>query len=337
MYTPITIIGTGAAGLILLHMFQEANVIPDDITCIDPNFIGGALQTHWPTVISNTKWCKLQESMKLLHPNWKDTTQNSPDSTTPLSEIIHSLRNPVRQYLNQCQLYAAHVTSISQDTHTNLWTISTDQGISHTTHILFICTGSKEKTLSLPIPAIPLRNALSFHDLQTIVKPSDKIVVFGTQHSGCLVIGNLHKIGCHVMSIFKGKTPFLFARDGEYDGIKEDAATIADSILEGKFTKVEQISFSDIQALSSAIRKADWVIYAIGFSPSHDFSLGSYDSVTGKFPMKKNAWGFGIAFPSSAPDSIHYDVGIVSFTAHILKQRSEILERYTCIKLQDTN
>ena len=45
-----------------------------------------------------------------------------------------------------------------------------------------------------------------------------------------------------------------------------------------------------------------------------------YDKKTGSILGCEGLWGFGIAYPSSAPDDIHVDVGIISFVEHILKQ-----------------
>jgi hypothetical protein len=36
-----------------------------------------------------------------------------------------------------------------------------------------------------------------------------------------------------------------------------------------------------------------------------------------KYLVVPNAWGFGIAYPSQAPDGIHFDVGVASFIEHI--------------------
>jgi thioredoxin reductase len=239
--------------------------------------------------------------------------------------------------MNQCQLLSTKATAVSYSSETHRWSITTETNSSHTTSLLFFCTGAKQKTLQLPIPTIPLEHALHLPTLQSILKPNEKVLLFGSQHSGCLVLSNLQNTGCSTTCVYKGEKPFCFARDGEYDGIKEQAATIADTILSGAYSRLEFVQLKDLSALSSAIRKADWVIYSIGFEPAISFLEESYDPKTGKFPGSPNAWGFGIAFPSSAPDSIHYDVSILAFTEHILAQRSEILESYRSRKLHDTN
>ena len=40
---------------------------------------------------------------------------------------------------------------------------------------------------------------------------------------------------------------------------------------------------------------------------------------------ESSMWGFGIAYPSQAPDGIHWDVGVSSFLEHIHGQTSSIV------------
>ena len=72
----------------------------------------------------------------------------------------------------------------------------------------------------------------------------------------------------------------------------------------------------------------DWVIYAIGFEANKnikcEIDLTKYDKTSGKILNTENAYGFGIAYPSLAPDSIHVDVGVYSFIEHIQKQLEDI-------------
>jgi hypothetical protein len=73
-------------------------------------------------------------------------------------------------------------------------------------------------------------------------------------------------------------------------------------------------------------KKASYVVYAIGFETRYieieNIDSTKYDSKTGK--ITDNIYGFGIAYPSSAPDNIHYDVGVYAFMEHILNQIENI-------------
>ena len=80
------------------------------------------------------------------------------------------------------------------------------------------------------------------------------------------------------------------------------------------------ININHIDQIIRYTKVCNWCIYAIGFEASNikcNIDIRKYDSTTGKILNTDNAYGFGIAYPSLAPDSIHYDVGIYSFVEHI--------------------
>ncbi len=51
----------------------------------------------------------------------------------------------------------------------------------------------------------------------------------------------------------------------------------------------------------------------------------SYRGQTGEIPGIPSAWGFGLAYPSQAPDGVHWDVGIAPFVEHMKTQIAKIL------------
>lgn len=330
----IVIVGMGAAGLLLLHMFQADGIPPDEIICIDPFFDGGDLQRQWRFTISNTPWSKVVETIQLFNPAWKDTTGLDPTKTTPLYETVKAIRESVQSYLNKCHMVSGLATECS---HSNgSWKVNVGPKV-YESKLLFLCFGSQPKSLGLPIPSIPLSTALHLPSLTTTINKKDRILVFGTMHSGALILQNLNNIGCKTVAVYKGTKPFLFARDGEYDGIKEDAATAADAILAGQYTNLELIVADDMVKLARALRTSDWVIYAIGFEQRTElrcsFNLNQYDGATGRLSAP-SSWGFGIAFPNTTtlPDgSVHNDVSLFSFATHILKQRQVILSEWRSV------
>lgn len=328
----ICIIGAGAAGLLLLHFFENERIPPEKITIIDPYFDGGALFRNWGFVISNTKWEKTLDAINILHPQVISKESENINETTPLHKISYFLSSSIHPYLEKTNMICGFVKKAQL--RNEKWNIELESGQSFSSKTVFFCTGAKQKALNLPIPTVSLNKALYLPSLTSIVEKKDTVIVFGTMHSGCLVLQNLHSIGCSVKAIYKGDRPFLFARDGEYDGIKEDAATIADTILKGDYKTIELIPLSDFQKVGTAIRKADWCIYSMGFEidqkyeiqneEGQGFSLNSYDPQTGKLPLSR-AWAFGIACPNRAPDGIHYDVSVLSFANHIYNQKADIL------------
>ena len=59
------------------------------------------------------------------------------------------------------------------------------------------------------------------------VKPNDKLLLFGTAHSGALILQNCEDLGIETTAVYNKEKPFYFANEGDYDGIKEDAEHIA--------------------------------------------------------------------------------------------------------------
>jgi threonine dehydrogenase-like Zn-dependent dehydrogenase len=203
---------------------------------------------------------------------------------------------------------------------------------------VIVCTGSLPKTMNLPKATIPLPIAIQKATLEQQISKSDKVVVFGTAHSGTLVLQNLYHIGCTgVVAIYRGKAPFQYARDGVPGGIKEESARIADAIVGNQWGKgtPKLLQGEDFAKVYRAVEKADSVIYAIGFEKTKleykDLSGATrqldHDWETGRFRNLPNIWGFGIAFPSHLPKNPSYpDIGFDGFITAIHAALPSILQ-----------
>lgn len=196
---------------------------------------------------------------------------------------------------------------------------SADHGELYSRRIV-LCTGATPKMLDISRPTIPLEMAFEPVRLNRIVKPGDIITVFGCSHSGVLAIKNAHDAGAHVYGIYGGKTPFLYARDGEYEGVKGDAADICDSIRAGHYPNVTLVSYANGTAVRTAISKSKYIVHSVGFKPRNEIegiNVKQYDATTGQ--LAPGIWGFGIGFPSSNVynGKTYYDVGIPPFVKHI--------------------
>jgi hypothetical protein len=184
--------------------------------------------------------------------------------------------------------------------------------------------GSTPKVFNYPIPTIPLAAALDSRQVESYISPGDRVILFGTAHSGCLVLKNFLDAGARVSVVYATAKPFLFARDGEYDGIKQDAATIADSVLVGDLP-VDLIHYSKQEELLCAALRASWACYTVGFALDDKTNTlvgdSKYNPSTAKLREDSEIYGFGIAFPSctTIDGKVFWDVSIPSFTEHILK------------------
>jgi len=316
------IIGYGVTGMLVLAILHANNVDLSKVCVVDPHFDGGALLRDYGNVISNTPFSKCVNALKLIKSDYivpEEYKIYDESKITPLSVLAHIIKDFTKNIRNQVDLIEDSVTHIKSE---SFYTIQTNKKEFISKKII-LCQGSQQKNLECEIPSIPIHVALNKDLLSKYIKQNDKVVLFGTAHSGCLVLENLNQLNIQTTAIYKKNKPFLYAKDGEYDGIKEDAERIANTILNNEHKNLTLVHSSKIDVIVKSLRKCDWVIYCIGFetkSISSNIDLTKYDTATGKILETDNAYGFGIAYPSLAPDSIHVDVGIISFVEHIQKQ-----------------
>jgi len=327
--TKILIVGNGAAGLLFLwHLQKSQQVQPNDVIIVDPHHDGGDLQRRWATVRSNTIWNQTLEVFDLSGSSvpaaWKELDPTQP---TALQHSISLLRHMTRDFTSQCELVHGFVDQIEKQADGKLWSVTLTDKSNYTVPIVILAHGSEPKQLLLPIPSIPLECALHKERLQTYVNTNSRVILFGTSHSGTLIMRNLHELGVQTTAFYNTTKPFYYARDGEYDGIKQDSAEIADAIMANTYPKLQSNHVTDTAQVIKASRKADWVIYATGFKARSNIKVNlAYDGKTGAITDSPGLWGFGIAFPNKADDDINWDVSIPSFHSHIQKQMPTILK-----------
>ena len=317
----VCIIGAGVTGLSLLLVLTNAGINPTDITIIDPQFECGDLNQKWGKVISNTPWSKTIDGLnKVL-----GCTLVPSENLTPLSDITDIFASLTKDIpVNRIKGFVTEVSHTSAG-----WNIQyySDALNTLTSKTLFMAQGSDSRILSTSIPStpsIPLECALDDR-IASYISPGDEVIVFGTMHSGALVIKNLHDLSASVTAVYRPDTPFKMARDGAYDGLYGHAADIADSINAARLP-VTLVHSSDTGAINRAVAVAKWAIYAMGFAPRIIPGISNaYDRVTGAIENAPNAWGFGIAYPNAAPDGINWDVSVAAFLNHIHRQLPTIL------------
>ncbi|NBO71047.1 MAG: hypothetical protein EBU66_11400 [Bacteroidetes bacterium] len=330
----ICIIGAGVTGLSMLLLLQESGIDMSNVCIIDPYFDGGDLARKWTAVQSNTPWSKTIQALKKACPSLKIDSQIELENTTPLVEIAHLLRNLSKSlHVKRIQGIATHA---DYNTTTQTWTVLTKISDTEEKIIckkLVLAPGSEPNYMDISIPSIPLEIAIDISRLSAFVKKGQKALVFGTMHSGTLVIRNLVQAGVDVTAYYNSVEPFYWDRDGVYDGIKREAADIADDIVAGKIP-VELVPVHDTSKVIRTSHSADWVIYAMGFRPRSTIQLSVdtvhksphlYNGVNGKLNEVPAAWGFGIAYPNLAPDGVHWDVSVAAFLEHIQLQISDLL------------
>jgi glycine/D-amino acid oxidase-like deaminating enzyme len=249
-----------------------------------------------------------------------------PDKCPLLSDVCAQLRDLVQPLLQRVSMHTGTVQEIRQEL--DGWTLRTAE-TSYKVRKLILCTGADPRTLNLPKPSIPLDVALCPEKLRSFVRPESRIVVFGTSHSGTLVLRNLRAAGCrNVKAIYRDAQPFRWLRDGDTEGLKQESAAIADEIVGnawGDQTPI-LISLSDTSPMLRAAMEADAVIYAMGFQRRVPRIVGLSGTELQPLHDPKTAqifpacWGFGIGFPGvyTTPSGTQApDVGFVGFIEQI--------------------
>jgi len=323
----ICIIGSGAAGSLLLLNLQNSGVSAHQVTVVDPHHDGGDLVRKWGSVRSNTSWKQILDACPCANvpEPWASLDPSQPTELRFISSYIQFL---TRDY--QYEKRTGTVDSVTQGT-SGKWQIQVrDKKVEPIlSDLIFLATGSEPKLLDMPFPSIPLHIALDKVLLERFLSHQKvkTVAVFGTAHSGTLIVKNLVEMpfGLNIVNFYASPKPFYFARDGDYDGVKRDAAEIADDILASKYPSVKLVALQDTAAVIRASKNLDFAVYATGFEQRNTFGLSAYDAKTGKLLGVTNGWGFGIAYPSLSENEKHYDVSIASFQAHIMKQMPDIL------------
>jgi hypothetical protein len=332
-----TILGCGAAGILVCLELLSKGIDPSTITIIDTFFDGGALLRSWGAIYSNTTAQQIIDTLQeydAVQGHVKAFAEkNVPTQRVLLTEIGHLLQKSIQSFPDSIRLIQDTCQRIEQSQsgwilHCKSTTVSSD--------IVFVCQGGCQKQFDAGKPCIPLDVALDSSRLSRYVQAGQRVVVFGLAHSGTLVLKSLLQLKCSVSAIYKGKTPFLFARDGHYDGIKEESAEIADEIVKSCPSHLELISASDFPKIIKSVQRADWIVPTIGFEASpiqirnegnECISYLKYSSETAE--LQDNLYGFGLAYPGETvlEDGIHKDVSLPSFKAQIQRCLPIILSK----------
>lgn len=333
----IALIGCGVSGTILLLKLLES-VQPEDICVIDPAFDGGDLARHWSEVNSNTTWGQfLDATDKLILAKSvvdKKRTKYDPNSITPVYELSKTLNQALSLHLHKVDANTCYAKTADFDTKTGIWTIKMESpgclGIRYANTVLY-APGGVPKQVNLSKPQIPLEVVLDSSRLARAVEPGMHILLFGLAHSGILALKNLLALGTQVSAIYQTNTPFVFARDGAYKGIKQDAAIFADELLANPSNFVTFIKSKDAENTIRAYNKCDAIVSAIGFNKNTNtcafsvdavhIGVSEYDSQTGSIKNATRLFGFGIAYASTSiyEGNIYEDAGVPSFVDHAIK------------------
>ena len=337
----ICLVGCGIAGSILLLKLLET-IPPEEICVIDPAFDGGDLGRRWSEVTANSTWGNFIEFMGKLavaKPFIEKRKDKYPsDTITPVWELSNGLRQALSSSLKNMDVNTCYAKRAHYDTDEKVWKIQMDSpGCmgQRRAKLLIYAPGGNPRQVNLSKYQIPLEIALDLSRLKKSVEGGQHILLFGLAHSGTLVLKNLLQLGVQVSAIYRGENPFIFQRDGYYNGIKQETAKFADKLLANPSSLVTFIKSNDAEATIRAYTKCDAIISAIGFSKntksievtvdSNIVDMGPYNNITGAIENApaETAFGFGMAYPSfaerteGAVTKFYEKAGVESFVTHL--------------------
>ena len=324
----VCIVGAGVSGLL------AAAFLPDSVlssACIvDPTFFGGDLMEKWCCVKSNTTVKQIIDALDKV-PRFKHLLipylhEFEDGDVVPLKLIAQALKELAAPILDQMKKEVGTAQEVLIGTAGI--TVKLDTGAVILAEKVILCTGVQPRVLTYPAPCIPLDIALDAGRLGNYVKKGQCVMAFGLNHSGTLVLANLAKLCSRVYGVYKGEKPFIFGRDDEYDGIKQESAGIADSILAGGMPNCTLLSLkNDSGAVDRIIKYCDYVVYCVGFKQKGLIikkgdslvGLAEYNSTTAI--LSEAIWCYGAGFPNSTDykGKTFYDVGIPSFVNYMLR------------------
>ena len=334
----VAIIGCGASGsLCLLELARKGRDL-STITVIDPYFDGGDLGRRWGAVKSNTKWQQIVDSLSqypsAAAPIAELSKSYGPEDIFLLADLANLFQQAVRPLLQSVNL---NVDSCKKIKKTEAgWSIDLAAGgeLPETFARVFLCQGGVEKQLDYGKPVIPLDVALDPIRLRRTVRPGQTVTVVGLSHSGTLVLRNLNDLGVSLQGVYDTEKPFYFARDGFYDGIKEESAAVADMIV-AKTLPVKLVSTKDTKNLVKVLTKTDSVVLSIGFTARSlpiiavdgtQLNEAEYSPTTGLVAGQVDLYGFGLSYPgvSEIEGKTYKDISIPSFVQQIQRCLAEI-------------
>ena len=307
----LAIVGLGPAGIFTLASLPE-ELLPETLI-LERACIGGDLSSQYSSVVANiTK----EDFIRLFRtiPKWTNETfpefNTYTDNTAPkLADVCKILRRLAKPDIQKAHLHTVALTNLVQQD--NGWNLVTAKETYQAKRVI-LCLGATPKSMDLPLPSIPLPIALSPTQLAHSVTSTETIVVFGTSHSGTLILNNLKMLGCErVYAVYRGKQPFN-------TGVKLAAAAIANEILTNAWGNLTPtlINYDDFATIYRILSKADMVIYAVGFEPrtfTYTNQAGICNPVTNNTP---GVYGFGIGRPRATQTptgETMFDIGFEAF------------------------
>jgi hypothetical protein len=363
LYTEWAVIGAGPAGIATVGKLLDCGIDGKNITWIDPDFSGGDLAKFYRDVPSNTNAVMFKDFFKesaafqaeqyLMH---YELFNRSDDQWCLLGDVVEPLIGATNVLMPKVTTIQGLVTKITRSEGGSGYVLQTgnqadvQNNMSIMANNVVLASGSHPRKVDLNVlpkkrerknleqnidhkqpEEIVLCDALDQAKLQKKITQDDTVAVFGTSHSGILILKNLAELGVKkIVSIAKKPLVFM-VQDGElyfhdYTGLKGVAAQWAREVfIANPPQNLVKIYNGSDEECAAALDECTKVVYAIGFEQNiisglSKEQLRGYNSETGV--IAPNLFGVGIAFPERVlDDSGDYEqaIGIFDFIDYLAR------------------
>ncbi len=322
-----TVLGAGSAGIAVIGVLLDQKIDPQSIMWIDDEFNVGRIGKYYTSVPGNTKVSRLIntlnacESFKFSLSPIRFRVQDIDQNTTcDLRYIVEPLQWITDHLKKTVHTEQGLVSAIERKN--NYWVMRCND-VEITTKNLILATGSHPAKLFLQGPQeILLDDALVLEKLAQVVSSEDRVAVFGTSHSGVLVLKNLSQLGVRgIVSFYKQQIRYFIEalNINENTGLKGSVAVWAKNVLEAGLVPNLTAFVSDDENIERELPSCTKVVYAIGFERNAvpGFApevLANYNKKTGV--IGDNLFGLGIAFPEEVINyygESEFSIGIWQF------------------------
>ncbi len=344
------IIGSGVAGITALAVLHDLGIPYESIYWTDPVFKVGRIGEYYMNVSGNTPnwlWADFLKTSPTIAAITQDDIAKinllDPKGYNTLSIIAEPMQKVTDYFLTKIDYKKGFVDYL--EFFNDVWHVGVDNHIISARNVV-LATGSKPRVFDYSENAdiIPLDYALDKNILAHMVKPHDRVAVFGGSHSAILILKYLASFDVkEIYNFFR--QPLLYAVDmGTWtlyatNGLKGETALWARDVLEKNPPK-NLFRFQNTKENRDLyLKKCNKVIYAVGYEknpvPGSNQTNGldfAFDPETGIIGTR--IFGIGLAFPGQYTDlagNTEQLIGVNSFMRFALqvmpdwvKQRSSV-------------
>ncbi|KTD23792.1 pyridine nucleotide-disulphide oxidoreductase [Legionella lansingensis] len=329
------VIGAGPAGIAAVGKLLDYGILPGHILWIDPLFKVGDLGQFWCNVSSNTT---VKRFLDFLNAAQSFAYQDAPvnftlnhchlEDTCTLSEIVAPLQW-VSDHLSK-KIIAKRTMIHSMALSERCWSLYSDSQVFKARNVI-LATGAVPSSLNYPgIDVIPLEIAIDKARLQTAINTSHTYAVFGSSHSAIMIVRYLVELGVKRIINFY-RSPCRYAIDmGDWflfdnTGLKGQTATWARNHIDGVLpANLVRYNATEVN-LARFLPECHKVIYAVGFEPRKNITIGDYENINHNPHLGiigPGLFGLGIGYPELKADpygNVESQVGLWKFMVYLTR------------------